>query len=156
MDVWRTHDEPAEEAIAEARAAFVTALRRGDAEATSAVYTAEARLLAPSAELLEGREAIASFWRAGLDAGISEVELEELALDRQDGLAYEIGRYALRLQPQEGGAVVDRGKYVLVHERQDDGTWKRAVEMFSPDVPPVVADGRPKERRNDVEARPQP
>ena len=96
------------------------------------------------------------FWRAGLDAGVSEVELEELVFDRQDGLAYEIGRYALRLQPEGGSTVVDRGKYVLVHERQDDGTWQRAVEMFSPDVPPAGAAGANQERRRDVEARTQP
>jgi hypothetical protein len=35
--------------------------------------------------------------------------------------------------------VVDSGTYVLVHERQDDGTWRRAVEMFSPSEPPVAA-----------------
>src|SRR5687767_14545333 len=119
-----------ETSIAETSAAFVAALRDGDAKAACAVYADDARLLAPSAELMLGREAIESFWRAGLEAGISEVELETLELERHDGLAYEIGRYALWLRPPNDAAVVDRGKYVLVHERQQDGSWRRAVEMF--------------------------
>ena len=122
------------DAIGAARAAFAEALRGGDATAAAAVYSEDASLLPPSAEPLKGREAIAAFWRAGVEAGISDVELDALELERVEGLAYEIGRYALRLQPDDGAAVVDRGSYVLVHTRQTDGSWRRAVEMFSPDV----------------------
>ena len=124
-------------AIAETRAAFVAALNLGDATAASAVYADDARLLAPSAELMQGRDAIEAFWRAGVAAGVSEVELETLSLERRDGHAYEIGRYALRLQPGGEAAVVDRGKYVLVHELQIDGRWRWVVEMFNPDGPPA-------------------
>jgi ketosteroid isomerase-like protein len=141
----RSRDSRVEGAIAETRAAFAAALRRGDARAASAVYADEATLLPPSAELMHGRPAIEAFWQAGVEAGISEVELEALELERRDGLAYEIGRYALWLEPAEGGTVVDRGKYVLVHERQADGSWQWAVEMFNPDAPPARTGGRPKE-----------
>ena len=128
-----------EAALAENRASFVAALASGDAKAAAAVYAGNAKLLAPSAELLRGSEAIEAFWRAGLEAGIRAAELEAVELDQHDGLAYEIGRYALRLEPAEGGTVVDRGKYLLVHERQEDGTWRWAVEMFNPDSSPAAA-----------------
>jgi ketosteroid isomerase-like protein len=126
-----------------ARSAFVTALQSGDARAAAALYADDARLLAPSAGLIEGRAAIAAFWQAGIGAGIAEVELEKLETERDGSVAWEIGRYALRLEPAEGASVVDRGKYVLVHRRQDDGSWLRAVEMFNPDSPPARPDGRP-------------
>lgn len=134
-------------AIAEAREAFVGALRDGDAAAASAVYTEDARLLPPTSEPLQGREAIEAFWKAGVDSGISEVELDALELEGDGGFAYEIGRYALRLNPTDGGTVVDRGRYLLVHERRPDGSWGRAVEMFSPDALPARTDGRRAERR---------
>jgi ketosteroid isomerase-like protein len=124
-------------AIARTRADFVAALQGGDAATASAVYADDAQLLAPSAELFAGREAIAAFWQAGVEAGIAGIELEELTLNGSETVAWEIGRYALRLEPVEGCPVVDRGKYLLVHERQEDGVWLRAVEMFNPDVPPV-------------------
>ena len=125
------------EAIAKTRAEFVAALLSGDAAAASAVYADDAQLLAPSAELIAGREAIAAFWRAGLDAGIAGIELEELTLEGGENVAWEIGSYALRLDPAEGRPVVDHGKYLLVHHRQADGSWRRAVEMFNPDNPAV-------------------
>ena len=124
-------------AIGASRAAFAAALRGGDAAAAGAVYSDDASLLPPAAEPLKGREAITAFWRAGVEAGISDVELDALELERGDGLAYEIGRYALRLQPGGEAAVVDRGKYVLVHELQIDGRWRWVVEMFNPDGPPA-------------------
>jgi ketosteroid isomerase-like protein len=129
--------------IAATRAAFIAALRGGDATAASAVYADDARLLPPSAELVEGRAAIEAFWRAGIESGIAAVELESLQLTRQGRLAYEIGRYALRLEPAGAEAVLDRGKYLLVHARQNDGCWRWAVEMFNPEAPPARAGERP-------------
>lgn len=136
-----------DDAIAETRAAFVAALQEGDAKAACSVYADEASLLPPSAELLRGRDAIEAFWKAGLDAGITEVELEAVEVERDGRLAYEIGRYALRLNPADGTTVVDRGKYLLVHERQQDGAWLWAVEMFNPETPPARTGGQSKERR---------
>jgi ketosteroid isomerase-like protein len=121
--------------IAESRAAFADALERGDPAGASALYADDAKLLPPSAGVIEGRAAIEAFWRAGIDVGISQADFETFDFHRHDGLAYEIGRYALRLKPAHGGTVVDRGKYLLIHERQSDGSWRRAAEMFHPDDP---------------------
>ena len=130
----KTHDDSLiRGAIAQTRTAFVAALAVGDAKAASGVYAEKAVLLPPSAELLRGRAAIEAFWRAGLDAGLTEVALETLELAPREWLAYEIGCYALQLTPRDGKPVSDRGKYLLVHEQQADGAWQWAVEMFNPD-----------------------
>jgi ketosteroid isomerase-like protein len=131
----RDHSEAA---IAATTAAFVAALAAGDAAAASEAYADDARLLPPATGLVQGRAAIERFWRAGVESGISELELDAVELERRHAIAYEVGRYALRLQPVDGDAVVDRGSYVLVHERQDDGSWRRALEMFSPSQQPMV------------------
>jgi len=125
-----------ERAIGAARKAFAAALRAGDARAASCLYSEDAQLLAPLAEPIKGRAAIEGYWRTGVEAGVSEVELEVLELRLQDRLAYEIGRYTLQLEGDGGDTVVDRGTYLLVHEQQDDGRWQWAVEMFNPDAPP--------------------
>jgi ketosteroid isomerase-like protein len=128
---------PDVDGIEETRAAFVAALAGGDARAASAAYTGDARLLPPAAGVLRGRSAIQAFWQAGLDAGMLGAELETIEVGERSELAFEIGRYSLRLRPAEGGGeVVDRGTYVHVHERQPDGSWQRAVEMFSPVASP--------------------
>ena len=78
----RRRDGRLEDALAETRAAFVFALQDGDAKSASAVYTEDARLLAPSAEVMEGRKAIEGFWRAGIETGLAEVGLHALEARR--------------------------------------------------------------------------
>jgi ketosteroid isomerase-like protein len=117
-----------------ARAAFVAAVRSGDATAASELYTRDARLLAPSSPPIRGRHAIEQYWQTGVSAGMCDVELELVTIETRGSIAYELGRYAVRVD--DGGAmVVDRGDYLLVHERQEDGSWRWAVEMFNPDAP---------------------
>ena len=134
MDVPHRQVDVADAVIGRAGDAFVAALEVGNAKAASASYTVEARLLAPSAEVFRGRDAIERFWRAGVDAGISGVRLETIELVRLSCLAYEIGQYTLGLRPADGIPMVESGKYVRIHEQQADGSWLWAVEMFNPEA----------------------
>jgi len=120
-----------DELIAENNANFSAALAAGDATAVGAVYSDQARLLAPGAELLMGRDAIAAFWKTGIAAGIRGAELTTVSVDHRDDLAVEVGRYALRIQ-SDGDAPV--GKYVVIHRRGADGIWRWAVDIFNSDA----------------------
>lgn len=142
-------DGMVEAASAETTAAFAAALAAGDARAAARAYASQATLLAPFAEVFRGREAIEAFWRAGVASGVAAVDLKPLELERRDDLAYEIGRYRLRVETADG-SVVDRGKYVLVHERQPDGSWLRAVETFNPDAPPAGVGARSRRKGDDT------
>jgi len=112
---------------------FVAALQAHDLAATADAYAADAKLIAPSADVFEGRSAIAEFWRAGVDAGVADATFDAVTLERSDAVAYEMGHYTLRLQPSDGDEVLDRGNYVLIHRREADGKWRRLIEMLSPD-----------------------
>ena len=129
------------DALGERRAVFQAALRGSDVATIAAAYTVDARLLAPSAEVLTGREAITRFWQAGLDAGVDAIELRmtEISFEADAAIAYEIGRYALLLAVSRGERLVDRGRYLLVYRLEPDGQWRRAVETFNPDVGPTPA-----------------
>ncbi len=126
------HLDPLAQALAETRATFVSALGRADTEALAGLYTADATLLPPASAPITGREAIRRFWQAGLDAGIVAIRLQAAGLDHDTRLAYELGGYELRLEPTGSNTVVDRGSYLLLYERQDDGSWRRRIEIFTP------------------------
>jgi ketosteroid isomerase-like protein len=117
-----------EKGLTEAQAAFAAALVRSDAAEAAALYAVGARLLTPSSELLGGRLEIEAFWQAGLAVGLTDVELTTLELHLYDEIALEYGRYVLAAP--EG---TDRGKYVVLHRREADGVWRRAVDLFNPD-----------------------
>jgi uncharacterized protein (TIGR02246 family) len=127
--------------IASTRAAFVAALADGDASSACAVYAPEAILVPPVAARLQGRDAIENFWAAGLESGLSRVDLAADEVRGDDGLTYELGRYAIELNPVDGEPIVENGTYLLIHERDAEGRWRRAVEMFSPDGNAITTEG---------------
>jgi uncharacterized protein (TIGR02246 family) len=123
--------------IDQGRLAFAAALRSGDAAAAAAIYADDATLLAPDADVVRGRTAIERFWRTGVETGIEQVELVVIELQQRGDVAFEVGRYALFLAPESGIPVIDRGRYLVVHRVEADGRWRRAAEMFSPDLHPL-------------------
>jgi uncharacterized protein (TIGR02246 family) len=117
--------------VLHAAAALAEALGRGDATAAASLYADDGRFLTSAAELLSGRGEIEAYWRAGIAVGLARVELQTLELRIVGQIAIEIGEYALELG-HEGSPVVERGKYVAVHRRSADGTWRRSIDAFNP------------------------
>ncbi|MHB8693774.1 MAG: YybH family protein [Solirubrobacteraceae bacterium] len=115
--------------------AFTAALGAGDATAVAAVYSSDARLLAPGSALLTGTEAITGFWNAGINAGIRGAELTTLTVEERDDVAIEVGRYTLRIHPDGADSVTDHGKYVVVHRRNGSGDWRWELDIFNSDTP---------------------
>lgn len=108
------------------------ALARGDAAAAASLYADDGRLLTSAAELLAGRGEIEAYWQAGIDFGLSSLDLQTIELRVTGRVAIEIGQYALALE--NGATVAERGKYVALHCRLGDGSWRRAIDVFSPQV----------------------
>ncbi len=126
--------------LGDATAKLVSAVASGDAIAAGALYTADAKLLAPASPLVAGRGQIEMYWRTGIALGITQIELEVLVLEiaPAEPVALEVGRYALGVEAGDRGHIVYRGKYVGLHRRQADGSWRRAVDVFNPDQPSGV------------------
>jgi uncharacterized protein (TIGR02246 family) len=136
----------AREGVAQSNRRFADAATRGDARAMAAVYTEDAVFLPLDAETLRGQAAIESFWHGGIRMGIRGLELETLQLEDAGALAYEIGRYTLCFEPERDAPVTDLATHIVVHRRQQDGSWRRAVEVFHRNAPPGLTSGRRRPR----------
>ena len=66
------------------------------------------------------------------EIGLDEARFEVLEIEQQGEVVLEVGEYTLH-STQESGAVVNRGRYLIVHRSEGDGRWRRAAEMLSPD-----------------------
>jgi ketosteroid isomerase-like protein len=88
-------------------------------DALDLVYTTAARILPPGAPMMEGREAIKAFWKAGIAAmGITAAELTTLDAEMAGDTVVEIGKAELRLG-ENGTASV---KYI-VHWKREGDRW---------------------------------
>jgi uncharacterized protein (TIGR02246 family) len=107
---------------------FARAFNTGDIAAVAAHYTEDAVVLPPGAEMVMGRNAILTFWKAASEKignfKLTAVDVKPLGSDT----AREIGAFSLRTkgsQPQEV-----TGKYVVVWEKV--GTdWKIATDIWN-------------------------
>jgi ketosteroid isomerase-like protein len=127
-----------ENEILEETAALVSALECGDVVGAGDVYADGARLLASSAELIQGRAEIEAYWRAGIELGLSGLEFESRVLEELGGSVLELGRYVVSVRNESAMPLVEHGTYLVLHTQSVDGSWRRAVEVYHPDEPTSV------------------
>ncbi|HEY6764187.1 MAG TPA: DUF4440 domain-containing protein [Candidatus Sulfotelmatobacter sp.] len=99
------------------------------------LYAADALVLRSNIPNVRGASAIREFFFNALDSGLGEVEIEPLRVEVVGGIAYEAGRCkALVSGGAAGKRREERGKYLWVLAKQDDGDWKLAADCWSSDL----------------------
>jgi uncharacterized protein (TIGR02246 family) len=128
----RTADEAA---IRVASAAWSQASTAKDIDKGVSFYTEDALQMDPNTPALKGRENIRKRWTQmpalpgpGLSFQTTSVEVA-----RSGDLAYETGMYDFVTTNKKGKANDEKWKYVVVWKKQNDGSWKAAVDIDNPD-----------------------
>ena len=100
-------------------------------DAIDDIYTANASILPPGAEMICGRERIKAFWsNLVISANAKSAVLESVeVMPTGDGVV-EIGRATLTLQPEAAGSVELKVKYV-VYWRREDNHWKWHTDIWN-------------------------
>jgi ketosteroid isomerase-like protein len=76
--------------------------------------------------------AIQEYWQGILGLGVTNGVLKTVSLEEHGDVAVEEGQYEMRAS----AAVVDTGKYVVVHRRQPDGGWRWGLDIWNSDSAP--------------------
>jgi uncharacterized protein (TIGR02246 family) len=117
--------------------AFSQAIADRDVDRLVAVYTDDACLLFEGSAMIKGRAAIAAFFAPIARAEASWIRFESADVREAGDLVVDVGRY----QTPD-----DRGKYVVVYERQPDGSLRLAVDSATsdsrPETTPAARDAR--------------
>ena len=101
---------------------------KGDFSALKNVYTNDARILPPGAEIISGREQIQSFWQqAAATMGVKSVKLRTVDAEVVGDTAIEIGRAELGTAHSTSPTVV---KYVVIWKREE-GAWKWHIDIWN-------------------------
>jgi len=116
---------------------FLDAFNRGDIAEAVNVYTEDATILPPNAEMMRGKKAITAFWQGAREMGVKEAKLETVELTPMgEEAACEIGKYVLKIHPEGGAAFTDRGKYMMIWKLVD-GSWKWDSDAWNSSLPPT-------------------
>ena len=120
------------------REAHVAALNAGDGDAWVACFTADAVQMPPNAPANVGAENIRG-WSGGMLAvfGVEFALSPEEVQPAGPEWAFERGTYTITLTPKTGGDPIrDVGKYITLYQRQADGTWRMARDIWNSNNPP--------------------
>jgi len=102
---------------------------KGDFGALKNVYTGDARILPPGAEMITGRERIQAFWQETASAlGVKWVKLQTIEAEVLGDTAIEIGRAELGTAHPASPMVL---KYVVVWKCEGEA-WKWHVDIWNP------------------------
>ena len=115
-------------------ATFMKGMETGDAAMIASAYAPDARVMPPGAPVVTG-DGIEQFWRGVLGMGVTGGVLKTVTLEEREDVAVEEGHYEMRA----GAAVIDTGKYVVVHRRQPDGAWRMGLDIWNSDSAPQPA-----------------
>lgn len=111
------------------------ALNAKDIDAIVALYTDNARMMAPNMPMSTGGDGVRAAFTGMIEAGLS-VKLTSVDAVVAGDIAYNVGTYVLTA----GDEQVDVGKYLEIWARGADGVWRISNDIYNSDVPVAAPD----------------
>jgi uncharacterized protein (TIGR02246 family) len=131
MELSPTTDSAVSTSIAAVIQEFMAAFKSKDPQTLSLLYTKDAQVLPPNADVFKGREAIREMWHQAMQAGLGEIRLTTTEILQTEDLLVETGRYELRA---ESGDSVDTGKYLVIWKQEGD-LWRMHRDIWNSSRP---------------------
>jgi uncharacterized protein (TIGR02246 family) len=113
---------------------FAKALNNKDAVAAANLYTEDATLLPPNESPVSGRANIEKYWAGALEGGAFDVSVATTSTGSNGDLGYEVGRFQMSIKQPDGSVTVEKGKYIELLKRGEDGTWKSTHGIWNADT----------------------
>jgi len=107
-----------------------------DVEQTIAFYSDDAVVFPPNATSAATKEAIRNGWTEMFASSgfVIRWQPTRVQVAKSGGMAWVSGTYELTMNDANGKPSNDRGKYLEVWEKQTDGNWKCAADMWNSDL----------------------
>ncbi|HZD48156.1 MAG TPA: SgcJ/EcaC family oxidoreductase [Silvibacterium sp.] len=130
------------QAIRDNEAAWVKDWQAKDADKITSHYAPDAVLLVTNMPIMKGSDAI----KSGIGTMLKDPHLSLtfsptlVVVAKGDDIAYTQGVYTMTYsEPKTGMTLIEKGKYVTVYKKQDDGTWKAVEDIDNADAPATQA-----------------
>ena len=125
---------PGADQILQLRESYMRSQNAGNAEGCVQHWDKDGVLLPPNEPGVRGTDALLSWYKAVLDAFVIDFELSYQDIHVSGDWSYANGTYSGLLKPKGGGSPIeDSGKFLEIHRRQPDGSWRFARHMWSSD-----------------------
>jgi ketosteroid isomerase-like protein len=117
---------------------YEKAFYEGGSQAMASVYTPDAKLLIEDEAIIEGRQAIAEFWKVACERA-NTVQMKRSIhtdeLESSGDLGYKRNTVTLEIPAKEGKTVTHVIKSITVWKREADGVWRIAQDISNRNAP---------------------
>ena len=110
---------------------FDLGLLIGDADLCASVYAPNGVVVTPDKDLIYGRDMIRDYWQRAMDEGCRGHTLIRERVELRDHQVIERGFYGHFAHPVRREPPTAQGEYLVVVERQSDGSWAWAIDLWS-------------------------
>ena len=119
-------------AINDLRRREIKSAEAGDVEALLALRTEDFTAMPPGQNPVSGKQAVSAF----LSGMFEQVSIQETVVSEDivvsGDLAYDRGTFTGSATPKAGGDPMElNGKYLWIARREENGSWRYAVQMWS-------------------------
>jgi ketosteroid isomerase-like protein len=125
--------QPDEQLLRDLDARWAKAAATKDVEQTIAFYSDDAIVFPPNAASAATKDAIRNGWKEMFDSPgfVITWQPTRVKVGKSGQIAWTSGTYELTMNDANGKSINDRGKYLEVWEKQTDGNWKCAADMWN-------------------------
>lgn len=116
---------------------YDAAINSGDLDSWMSLYTDDAVRMQPYMPALSGKDAIRSLMQSFFEKYTIDLKetIEEVIV--AGDWAFARGTFKYTLTPKAGGEPIrDSGKWMALHKRQPDGSWKIHRNIYNSNLPP--------------------
>ena len=127
-------DDPA--VVNNVRNEFMSAFNAGDAAKVASLYAADAVIMPTHQPVITGRDAIENYNKTFFEMFTVTVNISPVETKVFGDRALDRGTYTMQLTPKAGGSpMMDEGKYLVLLQRQADGSWKLTHDIDNTSMP---------------------
>lgn len=116
--------------IMEVSRAFSSYYMNSEFDSLANVYTADAGILPPKADIIRGREAIKNRWILPEGVTVTHHKATPTELRVIGDFAYDVGYYEGTTRRKDGAEVSWQGKYLIIWQKVD-GEWKIHMDVWN-------------------------
>lgn len=130
-----------EAALTKVRSAYEAAAGAQDGAALAKLFAPDGVEMPPNAPAVKGRAAIEAFHKAFAKQWMMHgMTITSTQTKVTGSTAYDVGTYHQGLMSQTGGGMIDdKGKYVVLLEKDASGTWLVTHAIYNSDSLPPAA-----------------
>ena len=131
-----------EMAVRDSEAAALKDWQAKDADKITSHYAPDAVLMITNVPAAKGSDAVKSIVSTTLKDPHMSLTYSPtvVVLSKSDDMAYVQGVYTMTFtEPRTGSTLMEKGKYLTVYRKQDDGSWKIVEDIDNADAPATTA-----------------